>query len=286
MAELPGIPGAARATPAATLRCDPPIGSFPVNLRREYGRLFAPPYEDLLTITGNAALVCIFWFLIPASVRDGMFTLPASLAFAVVLESWMLSDVPATNMLAKDPGRSSALLADRDGMRHLLRAKTVALASVIAPICAVLALVLGMVDGHAVDGVALAAALLALPFAAAAVSVSLGIRWPYHPRSVRWRWAHRRPWRGTIRWLTLVLLPYVYVPLVAAVALAPALLIGLAVGGYTHDHRITTAGIVTAACLVVALSAVVFAYGPRLMAALVMRRRDALTAYLTDPERG
>jgi hypothetical protein len=74
--------------------------------------------------------------------------------------------------------------------------------------------------------------------------------------------------------------------MLAAVALAPALLIGLAVGGYTDDHQITTTGLVVTTCLVVAMSAVVFAYGPRLCAALVARRHGALAAYLNDPDRG
>jgi hypothetical protein len=286
MTEPRQVSGAARA-PAATLAtAEPPADTFGADLQREYRRLFSRPYEDLSTVFINGALVCIIWLLVPASTRDNAFALPASLAFAVVLESWMLSDTPATNMLAKDKERSVAVLGDREHMQRLLRAKGVALASVIAPVCAVVALVLASLNGEFAAGLALAVALLVLPFAAVAVSASLGIWLPYHPRPVRWRWANRRPWRRTIRWIVLIFTPYIYVPMLAAVALAPALLIGLAVGGYTEDHSITTAGLVTSACLVIALSAVVFAYGPRAMAALAARREDALTSYLADPDRG
>ena len=42
------------------------------------------------------------------------------------------------------------------------------------------------------------------------------------PRSLRWRWQHRRAWRMNLRWAALVLAPFAYVPVIGGLILFPA----------------------------------------------------------------
>ncbi len=50
------------------------------------------------------------WFFLPRALKDDVFTLHGSLAFALVLAAWMYSDVPATNVLAPDRQRVMAAI--------------------------------------------------------------------------------------------------------------------------------------------------------------------------------
>ena len=63
-------------------------------MRSEFRRITRPPFETLLTVAVNAALMSSAWFFLPTSLRDQVFELHGSLAFAFVLSSWMYSDVP------------------------------------------------------------------------------------------------------------------------------------------------------------------------------------------------
>ena len=79
-------------------------------MRSEFRRVTHPPFETLLTVAINAALMSSAWFFLPTSLRDQVFELHGSLAFAFVLSSWMYSDVPATNVLACDTVRTLAAI--------------------------------------------------------------------------------------------------------------------------------------------------------------------------------
>jgi hypothetical protein len=53
------------------------------------------------------------------------------------------------------------------------------------------------------------------------VAAWLGIVFPYHPRSLRWRWQHRRAWRTHLRWVVLAFAPFFHVPLIGLAILSP-----------------------------------------------------------------
>jgi hypothetical protein len=72
-------------------------------VRGEFARALRPPYETLITVAANGALMSSAWYFLPRSLKDNLFTLHGSLAFALVLAAWMYSDVPATNVLGPDP---------------------------------------------------------------------------------------------------------------------------------------------------------------------------------------
>jgi len=258
---------------------------FGADLRRELRRVAREPGDDVWALVINGLLVCAGWLVLPAAARAWLFTLQGPIAFAVVLETWMLSDVPSTNPLANDAAATVAALPDRGALEHLIRVKTVALAVLIGPVSAAACLVIAVLQGRYAAGVALAIVLLVLPFGVVPLAAGLGTLLPYHPRALRWRWSNRRPWRRTVRWGVLIVAPYVVVPVIAVVFVLPSLLLGLWSDHGSRDwlsgwQLVLTTGL---SCLLIACA---FALAPRLIAGLAGRRATALQAYLSDVDRG
>lgn len=259
---------------------------FREDLRVELGRLLRWPSDDLLTIIVNALLVCAGWLLLPPPAKQWLFTLQGPLAFAVVLEAWMLSDTPSTNMLANDADRTLAALPEPVRLRRTLRAKAAALACVIGPVSAAVCVVIAVLDHNTAAGLAVAVVLLVLPLGVAGIAPWLGVRWPYHPRRLAWRWAHRRPWGTTVRWGVVVVVPYVVVPTIALALLAPGIVAGVAIGdrgstGYLSGWSLIVPVVVT--CL---LAGAALLLAPLVTTWLIARRGPALSGYLQDPDRG
>ena len=211
-----------------------------------------------------------------------MFVRQGPAAFAIVLEIWMLVDVPATNMIGKDVDTMVPAVDDPRRLQQLLRAKSITLALLVGIPSAVVSILIGIYDGSYLRGFLLACVLLALPFGASSIAAWLGIAIPYRPLPLRWRWAHRKPWRATIRWASLVIIPFLLVPIVACLLLAPAILAGLAIGR-EDDGRMTTTATVVATIIACALSAIAFFIGPRVSAYLATRRRERVRPLLADP---
>ena len=256
-------------------------------MRSEFHRITHPPFETLLTVAVNAALMSSAWFFLPTSLRDQLFELHGSLAFAFVLSSWMYSDVPATNVLACDTVRTLAVIDQPQALHRILRARRILLWLVVAPVCLVIAFVDGIGAPDRVVVVYSAVAIGIIPFGVLGVSAWVGVLFPYHPIPIRYRWEHRRRWWPMLgRWGTLVLLPYGVVPALTILFLAPTLLIW----GLTSPKALTTKlpdndlGLGIALACVIALVAAYF--GQRASLWLVARRRDRLVAYLSDPTRG
>ncbi len=244
------------------------------------------------------------WFLLP---RGWLFTLQSPLAFPIVLSSWMYADVPATNVLAPDRIRVAAALDDDKTIRRLLAAKTAVLWIFVAPLCAVLAVVLGLEHHNALFITTAMVGICVIPVACLPVAALIGIRWPYHPLQLRYRWDHRVPLpRMIVRWLILAVVPYGLVPALCLLMTVPAVVVlvltrtasnpvirfvdaegkpfGLTVPGPGHP----TSGGMLAACvaLTCGVAVVVWVLGRRADIWLVRRRRAALAAYLGDPTRG
>jgi hypothetical protein len=242
--------------------------------------------RGLWNLVTNGLMVTGGWLLLSPAVRAALFGLQGPLAFAVTLESWMLADTAGTNMLAEDAAAARAAIPSRGAVQHLLRVKTVALACLIGPLCAVVCLAIALYDGRYASGVAVAVVLLTLPFGVIVLSAWLGTVLPFHPRSLRWRWSNRRPWWHTVRWALLCVAPYGVVPPIALGLLAPSLILGLRPGRGTGEEQLSGWGLAVAARLACLLASAAFLLGPRLIARLVARRRLRLDEYLADPDRG
>ncbi len=223
----------------------------------------------------------------PPKLKDDVFTLHGSVAFAFVLSSWMYSDVPATNVLAPDGLRVLAAIDQPLVLRRILLAKSMVLWCFVAPVCLVVSFAMGAGQSDKITAVYSAVAIGVVPFGVLAVSAWLGILFPYHPVPIRYRWSRRRQWRPMLlRWGTLVLLPYAVVPGLTVAFLAPSLLIwGLtSTSGLTQKLPDNDIGLgIGLAC---AISAAAVWFGHRWSLRMIARRRDRLVAYLSDPQRG
>ncbi len=271
----------------------PPVGEVELPgtllsaVRAEFRRAFHSPYETPIVVVVNGLLMTVLWFGLPVGLQDALFTLHGELAFPMVLASWMISDVPATNVVGPDRFRVASVLDDPQHLRRLLYAKNLVLWALVAPFCAAVAIGIGA-SSHRLSTCLLTALWIVIaPMGALGVSAWVGIRFPYHPRPLRWRWENRHRWRTVIvRWLTLALVPYALVPALTVVILSPSLL----VWNLGNDHGLNgrladgefAAGLVVSA----ALSAAMFFGGHRVGLAMARRRAESLRAYLADPERG
>ena len=109
---------------------------------------------------------------------------------------------------------------------RLLLAKTAVLWVFVAPLCAVLALVVGLAHDAALLIGAEIIAICVVPVACLPVTALVGIRWPYHPLQLRYRWDHRVPLRRMIvRWLILAVVPYALVPALCVLMTVPAFIL-------------------------------------------------------------
>ena len=251
----------------------------------ELRRVFRWPADTPLILAANGVVMCVGWFYLPDSLRDWFFSMHGPLAFPIVLESWMISDVPATNVLGSDAKKALAALPDPRAFQRFLYAKSLAIWILVAPLCAVIAFVIGLNQHRHVSSAAICVLVLILPFGVLGISSWLGIVLPYHPRSVRWRWNHRHQRRSIIRWVVLMVAPYSFVPAVTGLVVLPSIL--LTRRGSQSPTRLLTQGDLTLAAVIAVLSsALAFLIGHAIGARLADRRRAALVSYLADPDRG
>jgi len=271
------------------------IGTFDAELpgdlrsavRAEFARVLRPPFETPLTVAVNAALMSSAWFFLPTSLKDDLFTLHGSVAFAFVLSSWMYSDVPATNILGPDALRVRAAIDRPDVLKRLLLAKNIVLWCFVAPICILIGFINAAGQTDKFTAVYSAIAIGIVPFGVLAVSGWLGILFPYHPVPVRYRWSQRHKWkRMLLRWGTLVLLPYAIVPALTVALLTPSLLLWglLTPKGLSKKLPDNNFGLGIGLACVIAIA--VLLVGHRIALRLIARRRDKLVEYLSDPLRG
>jgi len=256
-------------------------------IKSEYVRIFTERRDDLVAVGFNAMLVTICWFLLPNSIVNWLFTLHGPLAFPYVLEMWMLGDTPATNVAGRDAVRAAQQLHDPAALRLWLRAKHIVMWSIVGPVGAIVAIVIGLVQHQYADAAAAATVLLFLPLGVLSVAAWIGIWMPYHPQKLLWRWRHRSDWRAAlVRWLALVLVPFLIVPVIAIVLLMPSLIIWIIAHQGYPPHQMDTTGLWIGTAVSVAVSLTTFAWAPWVAAKIARRRSERLHLYLSNPEHG
>jgi len=264
---------------------------LPQSLRQavcdEFRIAFRYPYTLLQVIVLNALLVTVLWYFAPPKVESLVFDIHSPALFTVVLAGWMNSDVPATNVLASDTNRTLPALTDRSITLRLMRSKRIALWILVAPLCTLLTFLMGMHNHHWFTEVVAIASIVILPFGTLAIAGWVGIVWPYHPRSLKYRWRHRRDWfHDLVRWGTLIVLPYGLVPIIGFVLLIPSLLVWNVKSERQVIELTTVPHLVLGVILVVALTIGGTIVGDRVAWRLIERHRGALTRYLKHPELG
>ncbi len=252
-------------------------------LHAEWIRIWRNPADTLTTVAFNAVLMIGAWFLLP---RNWLFEWTGPSGFALALAGWMYADVTATNVLAPDREKVLASLDDRAALRRILGAKAVALWMLIAPLCATIAIVVGFVERDWMFTAVVIVAVALCPFGPLAGSSLVGVFFPYHQRSLRWRWEQRARWRTVVvRWLILLVLPYgVFPALSVAVAVAPVAL-WRSVRPADAPTRIDTAAFALCVVLAVVISALMWVVARRIAVSRIQRHAP-LAEYLRDCDRG
>ena len=230
-------------------------------VRQEFARALQPPYETLITVAVNGALMSSAWFLLPkgpqgqgvhAARHVGLRTRPGHMD---VLRR-------AGNECGRsDAVRMAATIYYLVVFRRLLYGKNIVLWALITPVCLVVALVNGILSHDFLATLYSVIWIGVVPFGVLGLSGMVGIRFPYHPQPIRYRWEHRLPWRRMLwRWLALVVTPYGLVPLLGVLIMLPSLL----VWGLTSTHGLAQklpdndlGWGVTLACVVAALAVLV-----------------------------
>ena len=123
------------------------------------------------------------------------------------------------------------------------------------------------------------------PLGVLGLSAVLGTYFPYHPLPLRWRWEHRRDRRMVVRWGSLVLLPYVLVPGLAVVVLAPTVATWNALSD-KNLRELSDVEFAIGALIACAVGVALWIIGHRAVVNLARRRGDRLTSFLADPSRG
>jgi len=278
--------------------------SFRAAIGAELGQAFSSPYPVPSTVAANAILMAGAWFLLP---RGWLFTITSPLAFSMVLASWMYSDVPATNVLAPDRGRVLAGLDDSRMLTRLLVAKAAVLWLFVAPFCSLLAIAIGLREDDTLIIVTAIVAICVVPIGCLPVAALVGIRWPYHPLQLKYRWEHRHPMsRMIVRWAILVLVPYVLVPALAILMTVPALVVIVrADEGNSHvvnfinafgenvgihvavgTRPLSTAMFVLSVTITCGVAILTWLVGRWADLRLIRRRRGELADWLADPTMG
>ncbi|MGP8060809.1 MAG: hypothetical protein ACLP9C_14385 [Acidimicrobiales bacterium] len=235
----------------------------------------------------NGALMTSAWFFLPASLKDKLFTFHGTLAFAVVLAFWMYSDVPATNVLGPDRLRVIAAIDDPVIQRRLLYAKNIVLWILVTPICVVVAFAIGLYERDLLATLYTIVWLGLVPLGVLGLSNLVGIRFPYHPMPLRFRWEHRVPRRRMlVRWLALVVTPYGLVPALGVLLMLPS----LALWGFTAkgglSKRLPSNDLGWGIALACGIAGLAWWGGHRVGTWLLRRRRAQVLDFLGDPGRG
>lgn len=256
-------------------------------VRDEFGIAFRYPYTLLQVVGVNAFLVVVLWYFAPPQVESLAFDIHNPALFTIVLAGWMYSDVPATNVLASDVNRTLPALTDRTMTIRLMSAKRIALWILVAPVCTLITFLMGIHTHHWFTDVVAIASIAILPFGTLAIAGWVGILWPYHPRSLNYRWRHRRNWfHDLIRWGTLVVLPYGLVPIIGGVLLLPSLLVWNVKSEQQVLEVTTVPHLFLGVVLVIAMTVGGTIVGDNVAWRLIERRRTSLTEYLEHPELG
>ena len=232
----------------------------------------------------NGALMVAAWFLLPPRAHAFLFSLTGPLDVPGDLGLLDARRYPSTNVMGSSPTLALSVLRDQSAYWRWLAARCIVIGSLIGVACA--AGVMYVALGHYPwsEIVWASAPVAFLPIGVLPVAAWLGIVFPYHPRSLRWRWQHRRTWHTHLRWVVLALAPFFYVPLIGLAILSPG--VQLARSIKLPGQRLMPAQFGISAAVVCATAVVAAAIGLWVARRLLAWRTTRLTAYLASTEKG
>lgn len=261
--------------------------SFGEALRYEYARTVSYPFETILTLFFNGALVIIGWWFMPPWIVDLMFSNHKPMAFAVVMAIWMYSDVPTTNQPGSDSVRFLAALDRPDVLRRMIWARKFVLWSIVSPLSAIASILLGIYHHNMTAAMFGLVWIVVAPIGVLSLAPMLGIRFPYHPMPLRERWSKRAEWkRMGVRWGILIVAPYAWVPLLGWILTLPSLLVWGAGITPALPADVSVLRFAVGVAVGVVSTQIGARFGWRWSRRLLGSRREDLRRELADPDLG
>jgi hypothetical protein len=177
----------------------------------------------------------------------------------------------------------------------------------VAPLCSLLAIALGYRQHDLLIVLTAIVAICVIPVGCLPVAALVGIRWPYHPLELKYRWEHRHPLpRMIVRWAILVVVPYGLVPALAILMTVPALVVivranednshvvhfinafGRQVGVHVHAGTRSPSAAMFIVCVAITrgLAILTWLVGRGMDLRLIRRRHVELVHWLSDPTMG
>jgi len=262
---------------------------LPDNLRtaifEEIRRTFVYPYSTFLCLFGNAMLVTLLWFCVPVNFKSLFFNVQGAFFFPIVLASWMIADVPATNEWAPDSLRVLAAMGDDAMLTRLLRAKHLVLWLIVTPVVIIVAAIIGGITGDRVTMTLCIGWVASVPLSSLGIACLVGIIWPYHPIPLKIRLKKRHEWKHMwLRWGFLVVFPYMLVPLLGLIGLGPSVVLYQL--AKVHHGTVNRVALMIGLAATVPIAAVIWTWGTRYGARLTAKRSTQLRLYLSDPLKG
>lgn len=249
-----------------------------------------PPFDILGAVVVNTTILLFGWFLLgPRSVTNTESL--AFLPFAIAV--WAFADVSATNVLGANPAQTLAALDQPPVLRRRFTVRHLTLVILISPACVALSLLLAPSLGRPLTALAVALAVVAMPFGFFGLASVAGALFPYHPIPLRQRIRRRGTWP---RWFAALGAPVlVAVPAAVLTLLVPALLFRLFVFDETLPGSVFNPDFVfgvenylrlTSAVFSVLWSLLLWRVGLRITGAVITARKDYLRDFLRNPNRG
>lgn len=258
-----------------------------LTVRAELARMRHWPAIEYQTLICNGLIATLCFVALPVVWKDWLFSeFQGKQAFVLILISWMISDVIASNLLGHDPNSALEALSHSGGIARLIRVKATALSLCVGGIGTVVATILGIVSHHLGLALGMVPIYFATPLATVCVGSLLGVIAPYRLRTARWRWENRKRWFMQLRWAILVFVPSWFLGTFISFFVIPLHLFSK---GTMHlFHRVLGPGaqiFVFSGTLVVETALLVLIL-PALAQILANRRREKLRNYLTSEEAG
>lgn len=261
---------------------------YPVTWRqafvREVRRSFEGVNSTFLILAFNGLLAAALWFGLPSGLKSWLFTPSSPFALPIIIASWMVADVPATNVFGESPAVMLAALSDRRALRRILVAHSVWLWLLVSIPCAGLAVVMSAKLDDPFAEFVLTATVLFAPLGTVTIAMWLGTLFPYKPVRLSERWAMRTQRRRLVRWGVLIVAPYVFVPVAAKLLYLPLILVWHVPESQWLDLHVPKVDLAHSLPLAAALT--VLGYGLGLFVTLRLARRAKLAEFLADDSRG
>lgn len=244
------------------------------SVRAELHYAFQPPFDVISVVLINMALALGVWFFIdPDIVLDytSLIFLPIALA------SWAYSDVPATNLFGVRAEQIVERLRQPERVRRIMTVENLALWILVSPLCLLLSLGLMPSQHRPMMSLAIAVAVMCLPFTYLGLAAIMAPLLPFHPLPWRERLHRRDTW---VRYCMAIGIAYFGITWPASLlSFTPAIFIVRYVGS-EPIHYFLAAVLATPWCLFT------WRVGLHISSRITQRRAVYLAEFLADPTRG